>query len=793
MQHAVGAPLPPPHGPGHGRPDGHTALSTRGRAGPASRRRRHPHRRAGRIRGPAARRASAAAGRRRGRPHPRPPRRPRPRAAARTRSRRHRRRPSRPRMPAAPTTGHIPLPPGGPVPLPAPPPADSGTGAATLAVLLIGPAGAGKTTVARHWADRRRVPTAHISLDDVREWVCSGFADPQSGWNDHSEAQYRLARRTCGFAARNFLANGISCILDDAVFPDRPSSASAAGSAMSAPACCPSSCCPAWRSSWSATPSAAATAGSPTRKSPASTAGWPAGTAPGCRSSTTPSTTWRPRPGSSTTSSPGPSPARRPGDGRGPARCGRPRSDALTGPGRRAALVGSEHVRGVRGPPRPAARPVRGGRQRRRPWSPAPPTSATSPAARRPAPYCCSAPAEDVLLCPRTPTGDPADGRPDEQLRLTVLPTSGRRSGGRRRRPGRARPGAESLAVEEHHLTVARHRAMGSVAPRLRLADLGRAVEQQRIVKDEEEIACLRIAAEIADQALGELLESILVGRTERHLALELERRLVDHGADGPAFPTSVATGPQLRAAAGTGPPTAGSRRAISSPSASAPNYRGYRCEIGRTFVIGTTPGGLADRAVRPGLRRSAGRPRGPRTGRRVPRRGPCGPPGPGRRGPRRGPRTARPGTVSGSKSTRTRSWHLRPWVNWTLVCRSPSNRGSTSRAGAVSGSMTRSSCAPRRTADPSYSPSRPRSCSRSSSAAARFLGRPPASVQEIPQPWLPRTTSRTAWCSSSTEASSGPSSSSSTSSPARARPSCAPSSRTCSPARSSTRRSTPA
>ncbi|MFD7317002.1 AAA family ATPase [Streptomyces sp. NPDC059883] len=129
--------------------------------------------------------------------------------------------------PAAPSsgdsTGHIKLPPGGPVPLPASPPApEGGTGAATLAVLLIGPAGAGKTTVARHWAMSRRVPTAHISLDDVREWVCSGFADPQSGWNDHSEAQYRLARRTCGFAARNFLANSISCILDDAVFPDRP-------------------------------------------------------------------------------------------------------------------------------------------------------------------------------------------------------------------------------------------------------------------------------------------------------------------------------------------------------------------------------------------------------------------------------------------------------------------------------------------------------------------------------------------------------------------------------------------
>ncbi|MEU6864774.1 AAA family ATPase [Streptomyces sp. NPDC046876] len=123
--------------------------------------------------------------------------------------------------PGPDTTGHIPLPPAV-AGAPGHGPAGAGTGTAVLAVLLIGPAGAGKTTVARHWASTRPVPTAHISLDDVREWVCSGFADPQAGWNDHSEAQYRLARRTCGFAARNFLANGISCILDDAVFPDRP-------------------------------------------------------------------------------------------------------------------------------------------------------------------------------------------------------------------------------------------------------------------------------------------------------------------------------------------------------------------------------------------------------------------------------------------------------------------------------------------------------------------------------------------------------------------------------------------
>ncbi|CAL9628315.1 aminopeptidase P family protein [Streptomyces sp. NPDC090994] len=195
---------------------------------------------------------------------------------------------------------------------------------------------------------------------------------------------------------------------------------------------------------------------------------------------------------------------------------------------------------------------------------------------------------EDLLLCGEPPDDRPTDGRPDETLRLRVLPGLGAdpavAAGGLA-----VTQGADSLAVEEHHLTVARHRAIGSVASRLRLADLGQAVEQLRVVKDEEEISCLRIGAEIADQALGELLESILVGRTERHLALELERRLVDHGADGPAFPTSVGTGPN----SGRPGHRPTDRRVEEGDFLSVclgATYRGYRCEIGRTFVIGTSP-----------------------------------------------------------------------------------------------------------------------------------------------------------------------------------------------------------
>ncbi|MBO3680019.1 Pro-rich N-terminal domain-containing protein [Streptomyces sp. NEAU-YJ-81] len=201
MQHAVGAPLPPPHQPGP-------------------------------VPGPqGAGWAQGASANHHPGPHPNPPAPPAPGHPAPP-AQHPVSPPPAPPPPAHPgapletvnTTGHIQLPPGGPVPLPHPPadPSVADVSQAAVAVLLIGPAGAGKTTVARHWADRRRVPTAHISLDDVREWVRSGFANPQSGWNENSEAQYRLARRTCGFAARNFLANGISCILDDAVFPDRP-------------------------------------------------------------------------------------------------------------------------------------------------------------------------------------------------------------------------------------------------------------------------------------------------------------------------------------------------------------------------------------------------------------------------------------------------------------------------------------------------------------------------------------------------------------------------------------------
>jgi chloramphenicol 3-O-phosphotransferase len=100
-------------------------------------------------------------------------------------------------------------------------PADLDTGPVGASVLLlIGPAGVGKTSVARRLAERCPIPAAHVSLDDVRDWVRSGYADPSLGWTEATAVQYSLARRICCGAAHGYVGAGVSCVIDDAVFPD---------------------------------------------------------------------------------------------------------------------------------------------------------------------------------------------------------------------------------------------------------------------------------------------------------------------------------------------------------------------------------------------------------------------------------------------------------------------------------------------------------------------------------------------------------------------------------------------
>ncbi len=70
-------------------------------------------------------------------------------------------------------------------------------------------------------------------------------------------------------------------------------------------------------------------------------------------------------------------------------------------------------------------------------------------------------------------------------------------------------------------------------------------VEVLRSRKDAGEIARLERACAVTVDGLDWLLdEQVVPGRTERDLAIALERRFVDLGADAPAFPSIVASGP---------------------------------------------------------------------------------------------------------------------------------------------------------------------------------------------------------------------------------------------------------
>lgn len=104
-----------------------------------------------------------------------------------------------------------------------------------------------------------------------------------------------------------------------------------------------------------------------------------------------------------------------------------------------------------------------------------------------------------------------------------------------------------TLAVEAGHLSWAvGHRVQTRAEEAgVRLLPTTGLVEHPRAVKDDAEVARLARACELTQVALQWLFDEVVaVGRTERQLATALERRFVDTGADGVAFASIVAGGP---------------------------------------------------------------------------------------------------------------------------------------------------------------------------------------------------------------------------------------------------------
>ncbi len=141
-----------------------------------------------------------------------------------------------------------------------------------------------------------------------------------------------------------------------------------------------------------------------------------------------------------------------------------------------------------------------------------------------------------------------------------ALPHPGRSAGARpgsgdraglRAVPGRARGGGQGQRVgfESHVVTVdgydALAAALGDAGGTTELVRASQTVEALREIKDEGEVALLRLACEAADAALADLIDrgGLRPGRTEREVGRELEALMLDHGADGVSFETIVASG----------------------------------------------------------------------------------------------------------------------------------------------------------------------------------------------------------------------------------------------------------
>jgi Xaa-Pro aminopeptidase len=101
-----------------------------------------------------------------------------------------------------------------------------------------------------------------------------------------------------------------------------------------------------------------------------------------------------------------------------------------------------------------------------------------------------------------------------------------------------------AIGIEAHALTVKEAERVAGLT-RSRVVPAGDHVERLRTVKSPEEVTAIRAAAELAQDALDEVLPTIRVGQQEREIGAALEAALRRRGSEWHPFPTIVASGPR--------------------------------------------------------------------------------------------------------------------------------------------------------------------------------------------------------------------------------------------------------
>ena len=106
------------------------------------------------------------------------------------------------------------------------------------------------------------------------------------------------------------------------------------------------------------------------------------------------------------------------------------------------------------------------------------------------------------------------------------------------------------------------------------------------MIKDEVELGYIKTAANIADQALSELIPLLKPGISERDAALELEYRMQKLGSEGVSFPTIFVSGEKTALPHGM-PDDRKLRHGDLITLDFGAVVKGYRSDMTRAFVVG--------------------------------------------------------------------------------------------------------------------------------------------------------------------------------------------------------------
>ncbi|HET8625713.1 MAG TPA: Xaa-Pro peptidase family protein [Gemmatimonadales bacterium] len=141
------------------------------------------------------------------------------------------------------------------------------------------------------------------------------------------------------------------------------------------------------------------------------------------------------------------------------------------------------------------------------------------------------------------------------------------------------------LGIEAHALSVrdaerVREATTGRVQPTTEL------VERLRARKDPGEVAAIRSAAHLAQEALAEVLPSVRAGQTELEIGSTLEAALRRRGSEWHPFPTMVASGPRAALPHARTSPRAVARGEWLLLDFGA-QVDGYCADLTRTVIVG--------------------------------------------------------------------------------------------------------------------------------------------------------------------------------------------------------------